>query len=222
MLSHAKIVPAMREAYGVPWLLIHRADYFNVLAEEAKRLGVTIKLACAVSQINCSNAPISVANTAGPDIVADVVIGADGLHSKCRGMIQKSPEPQLVTKGFVHRIMITHDAIREHSELVDLLAGSAATNTWTGPGAHVATYPLKGSSNTHNFVFICDTLLHTLAAMKSHLKAWDPRLLLVLELAQDVQHWPMTASTGNNERWLHPDGNFALLGDACHAMSPYL
>lgn len=209
----------MREAYGVPWFLIHRADYFNVLAEEGKRLGVKIKLACAVTQMDCSNAPISVANTAGPDIIADIVIGADGLHSKCRGMIQESPEPQLVTKGFVHRIMITHDAIRDHSELVDLL-GTSVTNTWTGPGAHVATYPLKGS-NTHNFVFICDTLLDTLADMKNYFKNWDPRLLLILDIAQDVKQWPMTASTGN-EPWLHPDGNFALLGDACHAMFPFL
>lgn len=209
----------MRETYGVPWLLIHRADYFNVLAEEAKRLGVKIKIACAVTQMSCSNAPILVANSAGPDIVADVVVGADGLHSKCRGMIQESPEPQLVTKGFVHRIMITHDAISHHSELMDLL-GSSVTNTWIGPGAHVATYPLKGS-NTHNFVFICDTLLDTLTDMKTYFNDWDPRLLLVLDIAQDVKQWPMNASTGN-ERWVHPEGNFALLGDACHAMFPYL
>ena len=209
----------MRDAYGVPWLLIHRADYFKTLAEEAKRLGVKIRLGCAVTQMKCSNAPILVANSAVSDIVADVVIGADGLHSKCRGMIQESSEPQLMTKGFVHRIMIADDAIRAHSELVNLL-GSSVTNSWTGPGAHVATYPLKGT-NTYNFVFICDTLLDTLGDMINYFKNWDPRLVLVLEIARDVKQWPLNASVGN-ERWVHPEGNFALLGDACHAMFPYL
>ena len=219
VLSDTKIVPSMRELFGAPWLLIHRADYFHVLAKEAKRLGVEIKLECAVSQIACSCAPILISNSAGADIQADVVLGADGLRSRCRGMIQKTSEPQLMTKGFVHRIMIVDDAIRAHPELVDLL-GHSVTNTWMGPGAHVAAYPLKGS-NTYNFVFICDTLLDTLSDMKKYLKDWDPRLVSVLEIANNVKQWPLNASLGN-ERLVHPEGNFALLGDACHAMFPYL
>ena len=219
MLSDTRIVPSMGELYGAPWLLIHRANYFNVLAEEAKRLGVEIKLECAVTQIACSCAPILISNSAGADIKADVVLGADGLRSRCRGMIQKASEPLLMTKGFVHRIMIMDDAISNHPELVDLLR-SPVTNTWMGPGAHVATYPLKGS-NTYNFVFICDSLLDTLSDMKDYFKNWDPRLVLVLEIAQEVKQWPLNASFGN-ERWVHPEGNFALLGDACHAMFPYL
>ena len=209
----------MKEAYGAPWLLIHRADFYRVLAEEAKRLGVKIRLGCAVTQINCLCAPILVSTSAGPDIQVDVVLGADGLHSKCRGMIQESSEPQLMTKDFVHRIMITSNAVRAHSELEDLLK-SPVTNTWMGPGAHVAGYPLKGSS-TYNFVFICDILLNTLGDMRNCFKDWDPRLRLVLEVAHDVQQWPLTASSGK-EIWVHAMGNFSLLGDACHAMFPYL
>ena len=185
VLCDTKIVPSMRELFGVPWLLIHRANYFNVLAEEAKRLGVEIKLECAVTQIACSCTPILVSNSEGADIQADIVLGADGLRSRCRGMIQETSEPQLMTKGFVHRIMIADDAVSAHPELVDLL-GSSVTNTWMGPGAHVSTYPLKGS-NTHNFVFICDTLLDTLSDTRTYFKDWDPRLVLVLENARDVK-----------------------------------
>ena len=219
VLSEAKIVPGMREVYGVPWLLIHRADYFRVLVKETRRLGVGIKVNCAVTRINCSNAPISVGNSAGPDILADVVIGADGLHSKCRGMIRDSEEPRLVTKGYVHRISVSDEAIKAHSELVDLL-GDSVTNTWFGPGAHVATYPVRGS-DTYNFVFICDVLLESLDAMKTYFQDWDPRLRLVLNIASDVKTWPLIASF-DTERWVHSEGNFALMGDACHAMFPFL
>ena len=220
VLSERRIVPAMRDLYGVPWLLIHRADYFRVLVEEAKRLGVTIRVNCAVTRINCSKAPISVAISAGPDIHADVVIGADGLHSKCRGMVQQSSEPQLVTKGFVHRVSVADEAIRAHSELRALL-GNQVTNTWFGPGAHVATYPVRGS-NTYNFVFICDGPLENVDAMKTFFHNWDPRLRLVLGLASEVKQWPLIASEGTDEKWVHEEGNFALLGDACHAMFPFL
>lgn len=219
VLSDSKLVPGMKEAYGAPWLLIHRADFYRVLAEEAERLGVKIRLGCAVTQINCSCAPILVSTSAVLDVQVDVVLGADGLHSKCRGMIQESSEPQLMTKDSVHRIMITGNAIRAHSELEDLLK-SPVTNTWMGPGAHVAGYPLKGSS-TYNFVFICDILLNRLGDMRNHFKDWDPRLRLVLEVAHDIQQWPVTVSLGK-ERWVHAVGNFSLLGDACHAMFPYL
>lgn len=220
VLFERRIVPAMLDVYGVPWLLIHRADYFRVLVEEARRLGVTIRVNCAVTRIDCSNAPISVGNSLGPDIEADVVIGADGLHSKCRGIVQQSSEPHLVTKGFVHRVCVADEAIRAHSELVALL-GDSVTNTWFGPGAHVATYPVRGS-DTYNFVFICDGPLEDLAAMKTFFQDWDPRLRLVLHLASEVKRWPLIASVGTDEKWTHEEGNFALLGDACHAMFPFL
>ena len=220
VLSETKIVPGMRELYGLPWLLIHRADYFKVLAREAKRLGVCIKVSCAVTRMNRSTSPILVENSAGPDIVADVVIGADGLHSKCRSMIQdSSSKSQLATKGFVHRISVPDEAIRAHSELVELL-GNSVTNTWFSPGAHVATYPVRGS-DTYNFVFICDVLLNSLNDMKTYFNDWDPRLRLVLDLATHVKTWPLIASFGAG-KWVHEEGNFALLGDACHAMFPFL
>ena len=220
VLFEKKIVPRIRNVYGVPWLLIHRADYFRVLVKEAKRLGVDINVNCAVSRIDCSNAPVLVGNSAGPDIRADVVIGADGIHSKCRDIIQTSlSEPRRVTKGFVHRVSVSDEAIGAHEELVKLL-GDKVTNTWVGKGAHVATYPVRGS-DVYNFVFICDVLLEGLGDLKSFFKNWDPRLGLVLGLASEVKTWPLVASVGT-ERWVHEEGNFALLGDACHAMFPYL
>ena len=220
VLCERETFPGMRDVYGVPWLLIHRADYFRVLVHEARRLGVCIKVNCAVLRIDCSNAPVLVGIFKGPDIQADVVIGADGIHSRCRGMIwDSSSEPSLVTRGFVHRVCVSDEAIGAHSELRDLL-GENVTNTWFGPGAHVATYPVRGH-NMYNFVFICDVRLEDLGAMKNFFRDWDPRLGSVLCLATEVKTWPLMASVGD-ERWVHEAGSFVLLGDACHAMFPFL
>ena len=74
VLCEREMFPGMRDVYGVPWLLIHRADYFGVLVREARRLGVVITVNCAVSRIDCSNVPVLVGISEGPDIRADVVI----------------------------------------------------------------------------------------------------------------------------------------------------
>ena len=219
LISDFKIIPRIEKVYGAPWLLIHRGDYQKVLVEEAERLGVQIRLGCTVTQIDCSSTPILVSISGGADVRADFVLGADGLHSRCRAMIQENSEPQHMTKDFVHRIMISADDVKSHPELAELFQ-CPLTITWMGPGAHVACYPVK-DSNMYNFVFICATPLNTLSEMRTYFQDWDPRLILVLEIAQDVRQWPMTASFGE-EQWLHADGNFALLGDACHAMFPYL
>ena len=44
---------------------------------------------------------------------------------------------------------------------------------------------------------------------------------MVLEIAQDVNEWPLKASLGE-QRWIHAAGIFALSGDAYYAMFPYL
>lgn len=190
-----------------------------MLVEEVERLSIKIRLGCTVTQIACSSAPILVSVSGGVDIEADVVLGADGLHSRCRAMIQENPEPPHMTKDFVHRIMITAEDVKAHHELEELFQ-CPLTITWMGPGAHVACYPVK-DSNMYNFVFICASPLNTLSDMRRYFQDWDPRLILVLEIAQDVREWPMTASFGEAQ-WLHAEGNLALLGDACHAMFPYL
>ena len=209
----------MEEAYGAPWLLIHRADFQKVLADEAEQLGVNIVLGNSVTDIAISGSRILVVTSTLIEIKADVLLGADGLHSMCREMIQESPDAQFVTKDFVHRIVIKAEDIRPHKELVELL-DNPTTNTWMGPGAHVASYELK-SSDEYNFVFICSVPLGSLAVMRTFFKDWDSRLRTVLQIAREVKQWPLYAGLGKG-RWINGELNFALLGDACHAMFPYL
>lgn len=84
LLSDLKIVPDVKQAYGTPWLLIHRADFQKVLAEEAEWLSAKIRLGCVVTRIACSCASMLVLMSAGVDVRADVVLGADGLFQVSR------------------------------------------------------------------------------------------------------------------------------------------
>lgn len=57
--------------------MIHRADYRRILVEEAVRCGAEVRFGSHVSNVDC-RAP-SVQLSDGTGILADVVIGADGM-----------------------------------------------------------------------------------------------------------------------------------------------
>ncbi|CAF9908045.1 MAG: hypothetical protein ALECFALPRED_004207 [Alectoria fallacina] len=220
VLSDVGLVPFMEEAYGAPWLLIHRANFQKVLAKEAERLGATIELEFHVTEITCTSTSIVVSSAAGAELRPDVLLGADGLHSACRAEIQQgSSNSHVVTENMAYRITIKAEDMQSHPELVSLLE-SPDINGWMGPGAHVVSYTLK-ETDLYNFVFICGAHLGDVVEMRDFFRGWDPRLRLLLDIAQGVSKWPLCTSIGTGE-WVHPEANFALLGDACHAMLPFL
>ena len=50
---------------------------------------------------------------------------------------------------------------------------------------------------------------------------WDARLNTLFGLAEECTKW--TLLQGNEAtNWCHSDGKFALMGDAAHAVLPYL
>ncbi|KAK5217589.1 hypothetical protein LTS03_008282 [Exophiala xenobiotica] len=64
--------------YGSPWLqsVIHRADYHEIMLDEAKRLGVEIRLGCNVESLDFGHTEVVLDN--GEKLNADVIVGADG------------------------------------------------------------------------------------------------------------------------------------------------
>ncbi|OKP11289.1 3-hydroxybenzoate 6-hydroxylase 1 [Penicillium subrubescens] len=65
------------EEYGTPWVIIHRVDYHRILHDEAMRLGVVLRLGAEVTDISTDETTALLAD--GTIVVADVIIGADGI-----------------------------------------------------------------------------------------------------------------------------------------------
>jgi len=60
--------------------VIHRADYHEVLLNEAQRLGAVIKLGATVTDIDFEKVTVTLGkDEIATKIKADVVIGADGM-----------------------------------------------------------------------------------------------------------------------------------------------
>jgi salicylate hydroxylase len=57
--------------------------------------------------------------------------------------------------------------------------------------------------------------------MKAEFAGWDKTLTKLIGMIDSTMKWPL--STGARlERWIHPDNKFLMLGDAAHAMVPYM
>lgn len=112
-----------------------------------------------------------------------------------------------------------------------------STNLWFGPQSHVIAYPLKSTKKEDRFnIFlggpdkrnatdkeIFPPTKLDVEEMRGNYAGWDPRLTKLLELIQPQESGKWTLLQSNNLfTWLHPWGRFVLLGDAAHAMLPYL
>jgi len=64
------------QLYKAPWVVIHRADYLEILVETAKLLGVDIQLNAIIKHIDFEKTVVHFAD--GKVLAADVIVGADG------------------------------------------------------------------------------------------------------------------------------------------------
>lgn len=217
--------PFAQDRFGVPYLHIHRADYHQILVDEAKRLGVAILLNSNVVGIDFEKPSIKLVNK--PEFHADVVLGADGLKSVCREALLERLDPPCYSGDLAYRIIIKAEDMKKDPNLQGLVE-KPAINYWMGPRSHVVCYLLKGGG-LYNVVLICPdnlpSLVNTAKAdleeMRDLFKHWDPTLKALLGLVQETSKWRLQNSR-EMKSWTHPDGKFALLGDACHATLPYL
>jgi len=193
------------QRWGRPYWQFHRADLLAVLASGARAAGVDIRLGHKIETIS--------------DIKASVVNAADGVRSAIRAEVFNG-QPASFTGQVAWRGIIPAEK---------LPAGTVknAATVYMGPGRHLVTYPMRGSSVV-NFVAVeeRDTWSE---------EGWnipdDPENLrrAFAEAGRDVQ----TILNAVDETFLwglfnHPylprwtKDNVALVGDACHPMLPYL
>ncbi|QSZ32049.1 hypothetical protein DSL72_001618 [Monilinia vaccinii-corymbosi] len=217
----------IEEEYGSPYLVIHRADLLKVLVSEAKNLGVDIKLGANVSKINFENPSITLST--GEVFSGHMVLGADGERSMCRGALLGHPDIPQSTGDVVFRIAIKRDNASQLQSLKELME-QPTVNVWLGPDSHAVTYLLK--NDILNVVLVTrdkiggKTIYGPQEASISELKAafagWDPIFETILDVKDsDCTKWTLL-HINEVESWCHPSGKFALIGDAAHAMLPYL
>ncbi|CAI7564177.1 unnamed protein product [Penicillium glandicola] len=224
VIGLTKLIPNFREQFGAPYYVIHRANFHSALHKRALDAGVTVKVASRVVGYNVEGPSIALEN--GETASADLVVAADGVKSVARGTLDKSGKPSIKKTGFAaYRATVDVERIKEDPELSWLLE-KPALNIWIGDQRHVMTYTI-GAGKSFNMVLSHPDdsdpstwdQQNTLSDMRREFQGWDSRLEKIIGLIENTIKWPLMSGVPLS-RWVN--GKVLILGDAAHAMLPYM
>ncbi len=206
--------------YGYPMLMLHRKDLHAALVSAVRSLKPNaIHLDRRVTGFEQTATEARLSFDDGNAARGDVVVGADGLHSRVReqlfGPTGARFTGQVVWRGLVPIERLAADQRR--------LVGT----NWVGPAAHVTCYPVQ-RGELFNFVGQVDrtdwqveswVTEGTTAECLADFAGWHTDVRHMIESAPTLYKWALFLRDPL-PRW--SVGRVTLLGDACHAMLPYL
>jgi salicylate hydroxylase len=197
---------------------IHRADLLALLAGQLPPGTVRTGHRCTGFSQDEGSATVGFAD--GSAATADVVIGADGIHSVLQGFVVAPAEP--VFSGVV--------AYRGLVPRMDEYPGGAI-RMWMGEGRHFLVFPVRAGQllNYVGFVPSGSAVRESWSAsgdpvaLAAHFAGWDPVIGQVIAAISGPGgsgfQWGMY-DRAPLPRW--SSGRLTLLGDAAHPMLPHL
>ena len=124
---------AFRQQFGAPNLTVHRADLLDVLCGALKTVNLGFGARCVAVEQCDRGAVARLAD--GSEIEADIVVGADGIHSVVRKSLF-GPDAPRFTGCICWRGMAAARALPR-----DIAVAEGAM--WMGPHGHVVHYPVR-------------------------------------------------------------------------------
>jgi 2-polyprenyl-6-methoxyphenol hydroxylase-like FAD-dependent oxidoreductase len=214
-------LPMPEEMFGAPYLCMHRADLHDALlgALPSETIHLDKKLV-GLDQRGSSCVELRFAD--GTRAQADVVVGADGVHSAVRDMIIGPDMP-------IHGGRIAYRAVFPSALMHGLDVGASRTKWW-GPDRHIVIYYVNAARSEVYFVTSVPepaewmtreswSAKGDVGELRKAYEGFHQDVRTVLEACPDCHKWAIL-DRDPLPRW--SDGRVVLLGDACHPMTPYM
>ena len=204
--------------YRAPYWHLHRADLHAVLAEACQSAGVSIRLNTQVAGYQQEAQSVALQLVNGETITGDVLIGADGIHSKIREQLLGPEKPTFMGQ-------VAWRGVIPVEELAAAIQPEACV--WAGPGKHLVTYYVRGGKQV-NFVAVEEKAVWRseswreegdISQLRQAFKGWHPQVTGLLDAAKSSFIWSLNARS-KLSKW--HDNRVGLLGDACHPMLPFM
>jgi salicylate hydroxylase len=131
---------AYEEDCGAPFWDFHRANLHLGLLERAKELGAQLTTRTKVVDVEYESRDGQSTNAIavcedGKRYKADLIVGADGINSKCREILLGHEDPPLLTGDLAYRLLLNTDDMLKDPELSGFVK-DPQVNYWIGPDAH--------------------------------------------------------------------------------------
>ncbi|HSF26175.1 MAG TPA: FAD-dependent monooxygenase [Actinomycetes bacterium] len=216
VLSAEDLSAACEDLYGEHTYTAHRADLLNAVRSAVPDAFIRLGKRCVGLD---SEGPHPVLRFADDTSVsADVVIGADGIHSVTRGALVESGDPTSSGLCAFRSLVPVADA--------PAFARRQAQTLWIGPGHHLVHYPISSGAFVNLVAFAPAgdysveswSATATTAEFLAEFEGWDPRLGELIRAGGTPGRWALL-DREPLQRWSF--GPVTLLGDAAHPMFPF-
>jgi salicylate hydroxylase len=216
-LQKAPLNPRCEQLYGAPHMTFHRRDLLDVIASgmAAER----VHLGHRLSGFTDYGDHVEAWFENGARISADVLVGADGIHSTIRETLFGEEAP--VFAGCVaYRGLVPEERIAD-------LGLEIGNQSWLGPDGHFVHY-FVSSGRLLNFVGWTEhdvwnredwTDRATIDRARAAFTGWHPQIDRIISAAETAFIWALF-DRNPQPKW--SIGRVTLLGDACHPMYPFM
>lgn len=219
ILSAENLAAACERLYGEQTYTAHRADLLAAVRSAVPTASVKLDRRATGLEASSGNDPSYRLHFYDGSIVdADVVIGADGVHSTVReALIGTSPA--------------TYSGICAFRALVPVarapeFARRPAQTLWIGPEHHLVHYPVSAGECINlvafapagNYTLESWTATATVEEFLAEFAEWDDRLTDLIRAAETPGRWALVDRAPLTQWSI---GAATLLGDAAHPMFPF-
>jgi salicylate hydroxylase/6-hydroxynicotinate 3-monooxygenase len=211
---------AIETRFGAPYLFLHRADLHAAIEAAVPAGLVALNRKLAGLEQNAHGATLIF--TDGTREKADVVIAADGVHSTVRASML-GPEQPRFTGRVAYRTTFP-------AALMGAAPITPVRTKWWGPDRHMVVYYVTRKRDEIYFVTSQPEAVEwmtpeswsakgDLGALREAYAGFHPEVQAILSACPDVHKWALL-ERDPLLRWT--EERIALLGDACHPMTPYM
>ncbi|WP_420414678.1 FAD-dependent monooxygenase [Roseibium sp.] len=221
-IGQVRLGDFVRGRHGAPFVVIHRADLQQALLKKVKDTpGISLQLGTELTNAKTGQSGNLVCTYQSLDqigtLTCKALIGADGVWSKTRRLIPNHKNAQFSGHVAYRSTIPIEKAPKRWQQ---------DSGLWLHKDSHLVHYPVK-SGKELNIVALAteDWQDETWSAPVSvelllrRFHDWPTESRNVLHTPDSWLKWALCAVDASGP-WTH--GNIALLGDAAHAMLPYM
>jgi len=203
--------------FGAPYYHFHRAELLDLLAAALPAHMIHLDHRCIGLKQSSDRVEVKFHNGTIAD--ADLVVGADGIHSTVRELILGAESPRfsghVAYRGLVPAGRLAHLGLEVNA------------SSWWGPNHHFVHYFVGAGTRYVNWVAVMPgewrieswTARGEVADALHEFDGWHPQVSAIIGAADATNRWALY-DRDPLMRWTA--GRVTLMGDAAHAMLPYM